>query len=201
VPKYLVDDRDGVWTIKGSLIEEAKGGAPRAPDAPQKLSASNKPDEIMDSWEDIDSPQQSPAAATLNPEALELSAPEAKNWDADADAAATVDDDADGPMTRAKELRAERMRLDDDDEELLPSAGPSKSPDIRPKTPPLRASPAMSPIGTPSRAARIGKEDVDDDIRCCGTPNLGPRSPSQRLALAKLGLLDDLDNEDKEPPR
>ena len=36
----------------------------------------------------------------------------------------------------------------------------------------------------------------DDELRCSGTPNVGPKSPSRQLALAKLGLLDDMDLED-----
>merc|ERR1711865_290361 len=36
--------------------------------------------------------------------------------------------------------------------------------------------------------------DYDEDaVRCSGTPTCGPKSPSRQLALANLGLMDDLD--------
>merc|ERR1719499_2357013 len=44
---------------------------------------------------------------------------------------------------------------------------------------------------------RIGPDDkTEDEPRRTGTPSVGPKSPARQMALAKMGLLDDLDLED-----
>lgn len=69
VPRYLVDDRDGIWTVKQSVIESVeKGIAPAKASAgvkevePQKLQ--QKEEDILDSWEDMESPIMTPANAS-----------------------------------------------------------------------------------------------------------------------------------------
>jgi len=64
VPRYLVDDRDGMWTVKVELSGSApkvsgmaaQGAVGAAPDAPKVA----EPEEVVDSWEDLGSPSTSP---------------------------------------------------------------------------------------------------------------------------------------------
>eukprot|EP00931_Biecheleriopsis_adriatica_P016607 TRINITY_DN1218_c0_g1_i1.p1 TRINITY_DN1218_c0_g1~~TRINITY_DN1218_c0_g1_i1.p1 ORF type:complete len:1123 (+),score=295.67 TRINITY_DN1218_c0_g1_i1:41-3370(+) len=59
-PKYLVDDRDGIWTIKQNVIEEVTSGTvPKVVAPGEKVEV--KEEELLDSWEDMESPVLSPA--------------------------------------------------------------------------------------------------------------------------------------------
>merc|ERR1712066_739882 len=65
VPRYLVDDRDGVWKVKASLMEEVAKGALPLETAPLETAPKQEPPkvpEILDSWEDLGSPMASPCA-------------------------------------------------------------------------------------------------------------------------------------------
>ncbi|CAK9103175.1 Regulator of nonsense transcripts 1 homolog [Durusdinium trenchii] len=64
VPRYLVDDRDGIWTVKQGIIEEVQKGIEKknpagGNDAPAKVE--QKEEDILDSWEDMESPLMTPA--------------------------------------------------------------------------------------------------------------------------------------------
>lgn len=205
VPKYLVDDRDGVWTVKANLIEEAKGvvsmaGSNLPEGAISKHEAVPEP-EILDSWEDLGSPMVTPTIAQASPEKIPggMLAELAKLAEEDE----TVEENekstpAPEPelSTRAQERR-EALGLVDgrpkrglDDEELIGGGKGDKA-----------EAAGDSEAGDGQKAKADGKarrkgEGSDDELRCSGTPNVGPKSPSRQLALAKLGLLDDLDLED-----
>jgi len=95
IPKYLVDDRDGIWTIK-QQVEETKPTMEKA--APVVVQ---RPEDIMDSWEDMESPVQSPAhGSATSPLA------EALEQDLAEESALWKDEDEAGP----EESRAERLR-------------------------------------------------------------------------------------------
>mmetsp|Transcript_67664 Transcript_67664/g.151984 ORF Transcript_67664/g.151984 Transcript_67664/m.151984 type:complete len:976 (-) Transcript_67664:277-3204(-) len=249
VPKYLVDDRDGVWTVKASLIDEAKGGAPVA-GGPAINSISKKEDSkeaeaVLDSWEDLGSPLVSPTAEMASPEKiagglLEEVAELLENGGEGATASAPSTgprapkdgDAAPELMTRAEEERAarglgRRTHLVDEEEEEdfrtafkkdpnapkfaqpTPAAGDGEDGDCDRED--AEEADAKEPAGEPAESgaaparrklSHIDAEAAgsgDDEVRCTGTPNAGPKSPSRQLAMAKLGLVDDLDLE--EPPR
>jgi hypothetical protein len=206
VPKYLVDDRDGVWTVKANLIDEAKGVPSMAgsnlPDgAISKHEAVKEPEIIMDSWEDIGSPMVTPTIAQASPEKIPggMLAELAKLAEEDEiveEKEKSTPAPAPELSTRAQERR-EAMGLVDgrpkrglDDEELIGGGKGDK------------AEAAGSPeAGDGQKAKADGTaqrqgDGSDDELRCSGTPNVGPKSPSRQLALAKLGLLDDMDLED-----
>jgi len=76
VPRYLVDDRDGVWTVK-SIVGEDSGttAAAAEADAAPKVVESVKEAEVLDSWEDMSdacSPVATPAHNAKAPEDFTL---------------------------------------------------------------------------------------------------------------------------------
>jgi len=187
-PKYLVDDRDGVWTIKAQLSE--------APATASKATAavSKEPEEILDSWEDMGSPLQSPVASPMVDKAGSL-------LDESAVAADDVKEEGPGPpkpeengkvLTRAEEARKERLRLEvEAAEEMARLQIESSLGGLDTKK-----ADESSSRGRP-KPSRIGDDgDADDEIRKLGSPNAGPRSPQRVLAMAKLGLLEDADAEE-----
>eukprot|EP00932_Pfiesteria_piscicida_P014456 SRR837773.26220.p1 GENE.SRR837773.26220~~SRR837773.26220.p1 ORF type:complete len:543 (-),score=123.61 SRR837773.26220:137-1765(-) len=191
-PRYLVDDRDGCWGIKTNIIEEAKkkaGGAAAATSGPASKAPPPKetPEpEVADCWEDVCSPMPTPQNKAPNPEEFDLEpAQEGSSAAAEAPAAEAAPS---AEYSRARERReaAEQEAV----EKLLERRQASEATDgaasSRPKPP--------SRIGSGSCDDKCDKSD--DVPRCTGTPNLGPKSPSRQLAMAKLGLLDDLDLED-----
>merc|ERR1740121_2179732 len=105
LPRYLVDDRDGVWTVKTNVIEEgAKGGATSA--APASVAKPEKPvveEEPLDNWEDNcseDDTTSAPASPSGGPKSAPAS-PSARSRGAPAS-----DELEEGVLTRAQELRA-----------------------------------------------------------------------------------------------
>lgn len=95
VPRYLVDDRDGIWTVKQGIIEEVQKGITPKPstggnDAPAKVE--QKEEDILDSWEDMESPLMTPANESQQQGALEKALEEdpAELPEADPEAAKAV---------------------------------------------------------------------------------------------------------------
>jgi DNA polymerase III delta prime subunit len=177
VPKYLVDDRDGVWTIKSSITDEAKTGM----SASALVNASKPPDQqevVVDSWEDMGSPQLTPAAPqSRSPLALDLLEDAMQSDAEDGSAQPEV-------KTRAQELREERLQQDEEVIERLK--------DLQVGSPTF----ARNTSGTPPlRPTAIGGTG-DDEMRTSRSPTLGPRSPQRQLAMARLGLLDDAEAEE-----
>eukprot|EP00931_Biecheleriopsis_adriatica_P016608 TRINITY_DN1218_c0_g2_i1.p1 TRINITY_DN1218_c0_g2~~TRINITY_DN1218_c0_g2_i1.p1 ORF type:complete len:1072 (+),score=216.69 TRINITY_DN1218_c0_g2_i1:53-3217(+) len=54
VPRYLVDDRDGIWTVKAEILE----GVPPLKSQALPNAHSKETVEVADSWEDIDSEEE-----------------------------------------------------------------------------------------------------------------------------------------------
>jgi len=185
VPKYLVDDRDGVWTMKS--MDDGKGfGGSSAQMTAGKPSIDTGPTEVMDSWEDIGSPVMSPVnQARDGPVSDDILADD------------ILAEEPEPTMTRAQELRAERNREEEEEaKERLSRAGGGQA---------ASAAVDRPPPGTPepklrARPERIGDDYKDEDMRKSGSPVLGPGSPQRALALAKLGLLDDVEAEDLARP-
>jgi len=61
VPRYLVDDRDGIWTVKQGIIEEVQKGINPKAGAEEVVKVEQKEEDILDSWEDMESPIMTPA--------------------------------------------------------------------------------------------------------------------------------------------
>ncbi|CAJ1384824.1 unnamed protein product [Effrenium voratum] len=61
VPRYLVDDRDGIWTVKQGIIEEVQKGINPKAGAQEVVKVEQKEEDILDSWEDMESPIMTPA--------------------------------------------------------------------------------------------------------------------------------------------
>jgi len=204
VPKYLVDDRDGVWTVKASVIEEAKTGVPAKKDVvvplPKEVAPPPEP-EIADSWEDLGSPVVSPSGPSAQLEALleeedaeanppELLLPTRARAPPTKEASDYEDD---GPrrkpavLTRAQELRDARLLLEEQE-------------------PPSSTAQTSSGEGAQARDAgaasiALPSDDAaennlpDGEQNSVGTPKSCPTSPMRNQALAKLGLVDELDLE------
>eukprot|EP00930_Biecheleria_cincta_P021623 TRINITY_DN15975_c2_g1_i1.p1 TRINITY_DN15975_c2_g1~~TRINITY_DN15975_c2_g1_i1.p1 ORF type:complete len:1262 (+),score=287.34 TRINITY_DN15975_c2_g1_i1:128-3913(+) len=140
--KYLVDDRDGVWTIKSNVADQPViATGPSAAAAGQ--AAPQEPEEILDSWEDMGSPLTSPAMKPgssggpgsplaelrLDPAAAEEAAapspapaPAAPALPAAASASsaeAKTSSAAESGLSRAQELRAERLRQEAEAQESM----------------------------------------------------------------------------------
>merc|ERR1740121_3458003 len=202
-PRYLVDDRDGVWTVKASIVEENKGG--KKAEEPAVAVAKPPPEPVVDedpadNWEDLDddgSPPGSPSGRSPSAPGSPAARARASPGEAEEEAS-----------TRAQELRAAREAQEV--EELAQRQAQASSA-IAAAAEPASAVPgprnaeaneaealglgddsnrALSPLPQPPRAA---DPDDNDDGRRSGTPLMSPKSPSRQLALAKLGLLDDLD--------
>jgi len=203
VPKYLVDDRDGVWTVKASVIEEAKTGISSKKDivvAVQKEAEPPKEEpEVADSWEDLGSPVVSPSGAPEQLEAL------LEEEDAEADASELMlpsrarapptkeaaDYEDDGPLrpavlTRAQELRDARYL--EEPEAPLNTVQNSSGDGAQARD--AGAAPTTLPSGDAA-----DKHSPNGDQHSLGTPKSTPTSPMRNQALAKLGLLDELDLE------
>jgi len=75
VPKYLVDDRDGMWTVKASIIEDASQATIVVPMDSQINGPApvlkEEPEEVLDSWEDLGSPTNGPASPLASPQELQ----------------------------------------------------------------------------------------------------------------------------------
>jgi len=206
VPKYLVDDRDGVWKVKASLIEEATKGVVPANAAPTprvpKQAAPKEP-EILDSWEDMSSPVACPSEArdlldNVSEAPLEDSAaPDAAAAPEDGapDAAAAPEeteqeaqaggDEAPPPPAKAEEAEQEDLAGDDE-----PPGPPAKADEAT-----MPGSPTTRSVSSPPVRFAGEVSTADADMRSSGTPKTDPKSPSRQLALARLGLVDDLDLE------
>jgi len=200
VPRYLVDDRDGVWTVKTSIIEEAtKGVSSTAPPVPApKPEAPKEPEEVLDSWEDLGSPVVTPANSAKPPDALPggLLGDIAEDADdppepSSGSRAAPKEDGPEGASESRAQERREALEAEELEqlEQRRKAAGDAGEAD---ESRSAGASGARPPGG------RLEPSDdmADDEPRRTGTPVVGPKSPSRQLALAKLGLLDDLDLEE-----
>uniref|UniRef100_A0A7S1Q674 AAA+ ATPase domain-containing protein n=1 Tax=Alexandrium catenella TaxID=2925 RepID=A0A7S1Q674_ALECA len=264
VPKYLVDDRDGVWQVKASLMEEVAAPIAAVPAMAVKVEKEKEP-EILDSWEDMESPVTTPKTEPAKPpDLLEGLTEEDGGGDDDEVRTSAMVRQTSGELNaddgRAQELRAARFNLDpsDDVEDQPPqilreadcspdardtgdeipegspegSPGPSGSPvadddddeeaedqteDDDPDEDETEDAEETERTGTenesPERSNDGGKGqptqeadgkgsskgspsrlDADDlDVRKTGTPTLCPKSPNRLVALAKLGLDDELD--------
>jgi len=191
VPRYLVDDRDGVWTMKASIVEEAStaAGAGAGGSAASTVAKKEPPKEaeILDSWEDMSdaaSPSVTPANNAKPPEPLD---------------AGMVGESLAGmerqPSAGSREPKEERESRAQERREALDAEEVGAQEALRL---PERSKAEADAKGAESQPpGRIGPDDkVDDDSRRAGTPSVGPKSPARQLALAKMGLLDDLDLED-----
>merc|ERR1711963_1209438 len=65
-PRYMVDDRDGVWTVKTADPEDGTVGKPIAVPAVSaaKVVEVTVDEEPLDNWEDLESDEEEPPAAT-----------------------------------------------------------------------------------------------------------------------------------------
>lgn len=57
-PRYLVDDRDGMWTVKVSIAEEPV----KALEFTRQITPEQVKAEVVDCWEDLGSPVASPSS-------------------------------------------------------------------------------------------------------------------------------------------
>mmetsp|Transcript_80590 Transcript_80590/g.218237 ORF Transcript_80590/g.218237 Transcript_80590/m.218237 type:complete len:982 (+) Transcript_80590:170-3115(+) len=193
-PRYIVDDRDGVWTVKASILAEGSSegrppGAGGSQSSVQKGGATSsapkkeEPEVVLDSWEDMSDDDAPEAGAEGQAEPAEDPA--------DATQEAGVKD-----LTRAEERRLAMM--EEEPEEKTSRTAPTNGT----ATSPVPNGTATSPVPIQRQTSggrRVSIEEPQgsgDEVRCSGTPNAGPKSPSRQLALAKLGLLDDLDLEE-----
>jgi len=244
VPRYMVDDRDGVWTVKGTVAQEtAKGNEDEEVvmiDA-TKLSAAVIEEDPPDNWDD-DSDEEDEAGNKSAPGSPKKSAPSSPKKATPSspskaaaaaassvfgiseamEAAAVPDFPVSQPeeeISRAQEMRAEREKMtaargDPDDssgseEEEGDESSESEADEAGSTGAPVPGSPAaggegkgegkgsMSPTGLSRQLSRQSDEGEDSpDEGQKRTPMMSPKSPSQKLALAKLGLIDDLDLDD-----
>jgi len=185
VPRYLVDDRDGMWTVKEALHTDISkiaalnvGGGAAATPAAKKVE--EKVVEDVDDWEDLcDSPAPSPTAASKA-----------------APADLGLGSDPSEPLPPVSPMRG---MLAKPVKETL-----TEEDEIRTKrTLPVKLSSLVEDRGGDEMIARQRSNGaVDDDgdtVRCQGTPTHCPKSPARQQALANLGLIDDLDlNEEGE---
>lgn len=187
VPRYLVDDRDGVWTVKASIMEEAtkgvEGGSAPSDVVGKKDEKPPKEAEVLDSWEDMSdcaSPSVTPANSAKPPGPLDGSL----LGDSVEDAASASAPSA-GPRESAAEAadsRAQERReaLEAEEMEQLERRRSEAG--------------AAAKDGAAGPPGQLDQDDkTDDEPRRTGTPVVGAKSPSRQLALAQLGLLDDLD--------
>jgi len=198
VPKYLVDDRDGVWTVKASIIEESKTGIVSKNDVVVKEVAPPPPpkEEIADSWEDLGSPVVSPNGTPKQLEALleeednatELLLPIRARAPPTKEAADYEDEGARRPavLTRAQELRDARYLHEP--EVPLSTAQTCNGDSAQ------AGDAGAAPTAPPSDGA-ADQNCKDCEQNSLGTPKSGPTSPMRNQALAKLGLVDELDLE------
>lgn len=199
VPRYLVDDRDGVWQVKASIVEEAgKGGAAGLGSAAAKPAAPVV-EEVLDNWEDAMSDSDEEAAAVDPPAAAGDSPAEVPA--AEPAEVPAASEPAEVPA--ASQAAAPAVPVDAVTE--APGGDPKNDPD-QPSPSAGVPAPELSTADAvadaqPTVRSRIGSSVVDDDEedepRRCGTPCVGPKSPSRQIALAKIGLLDDLDLDDQ----
>jgi hypothetical protein len=61
-PRYLVDDRDGMWTVKVSITEEPA----KAQEFTRQITPEQVKAEVVDCWEDLGSPVASPSSHAVN---------------------------------------------------------------------------------------------------------------------------------------
>jgi len=175
VPRYLVDDRDGMWTVKASIVAEASGQAPK----PEPEAAKKEPEEpqkeaeILDSWEDMSdaaTPSVTPANAARAPEEL--------------------------PSGLLGELPEEEEVVEVVASASAPSGSRRGSKESRASGDEERERRGEEGIGA-RPPKRLDPSDLtDDEPRRTGTPTVSAASPSRQMAMAKLGLLSDLDLED-----
>jgi hypothetical protein len=184
VGRYLVDDRDGMWTVKqAALMTEAPqaNGAPTpSPIEESKASAKQAPAEeaaVMDDWEELFSPTASPTGAA-------------------ADAGLSIEEmDAQLGMTSPSRglLPPPSLSFEAEEDEVRTkdSAIPKFSQYIEDEVE------ADERFDRQKSGASLA-DDVED-MRCMGTPTHGPKSPARQQALANLGLCPDLDLDEAQP--
>lgn len=181
VPRYMVDDRDGIWTVKQEFMEGAK--------EPTKEAAKptiQEPEEILDSWEDMESPVMSPAkspstkgspmlAASLETAAETELLPEA----APAAALPELPRSSEG---ETEEDRKRRLRQEAEDAADAMAE--------------LQIASSLGGLEAPTRKARLpptgGAGENEDAMRRSTTKGAQAKRSAQReQALAKLGILDE----------
>mmetsp|Transcript_28461 Transcript_28461/g.45723 ORF Transcript_28461/g.45723 Transcript_28461/m.45723 type:complete len:1255 (-) Transcript_28461:467-4231(-) len=173
VGRYLVDDRDGMWTVKEQLLLEPDKIPPVVP-MPAKGSAKKvevKEETVMDDWEELFSPSGTPTASPKAGAQEDL-----EDWEKD---------DAPESPSRGMLPPPVAVRCGEEDEVRTKS------------TPTAKFSSVLEDLNDEKferqRSHESSIHDGEDEIRCLGTPTHAPKSPARQQALANLGLVDDLD--------
>lgn len=235
IPRYLVDDRDGMWTVKAAAMMSdpnskvagvqsvSEGGTVSTMITAKLMEGREEPEEVVDSWEDLESPAASPQHQASSEQGPVSPLPALAGGDAP-DGGLGGDDDelcrqfatlAPFPGTAGKQpkspgspsrqqerLEAEDLEqfglLDNDDgDDAGEEEGAPGSGDA------LDEERTSSPAGSPSRSSlqrlpSLGPQDDvaddEDELRSSRNADRCPKSPARQLALASLGLwVDDLD--------
>jgi len=153
VPKYLVDDRDGMWTVKASIIEDASQATIVVPMDSQINGPApvlkEEPEEVLDSWEDLGSPTNGPASPLASPQELQEGAL-GENVDESA-----IDnlDTSSASMTRAAE-----------EEGKSSSQRPYLGPDDDREEDTMRCSGTPKPTRSPARQFALANMGLLDDL-------------------------------------
>lgn len=168
-PRYLVDDRDGMWTVKAALIDPKTAPAVQAVEAkevkpeetrPAKPAKLEVPEEIVDDWEDMITPTSSPVKkAGAIPESPPGTPGAEFRLDAPEDPTPALDAAEAAPAPVAAQARTHADRS---------------------------AAQVCSDMGLESG-------DYTEERRVIGSPTVCPTSPARQMALANMGLLDECD--------
>jgi len=180
-PKYLVDDRDGIWTIKQTVTEAV------APNASAAADDKKEEEEVMDSWEDMESPVMTPAKHSLHGSPLGKALLE-ENAELELPEPADKGQDEIFPKETPQQ-RARREAEEAADKlaqiQIASSLGGLDSA----QTAAEQATAKAVGRARPSRPADNSNEDA---MRRKG--GNGEKSTQRQLALAKLGILDEVED-------
>jgi hypothetical protein len=183
-PKYLVDDRDGMWKVKEDIVKApavVKASHKEAAPAPIK----EEPEEIADCWEDMLSPAATPtnqAQAVADDDELEVGG---FSLDADAKPAAAAPAAAAAPEAKAAktEMPAESVGKDGKKKPAKELRRPVEAEGMGlSATPAAPARPYRAPDDGIAEAAALGL------LNSPPASKEPPMSPARQMALERMGF-------------